>query len=378
MFKQMNFLILCAIFTTTQVLAEPIKSLYPVEKDNLLGFINETGELFVEPTFDVESSYFIGTGRDDLIIVNKNGKRGIINLEGKLIIPTEYDDDVSSFDFNRGKIAAYTKNGSCGYITDQNQLVINNIYEKCNTFYEGRAAVKKNNKWGVIDQNGKLILDFIYDEIDRFSEGLAAVRLNGKYGYIDKNGQVVINIIHDMGMPFEQGIARIGSISSPYYFINSKGEKLFDVEYDHVYPFIGNYAVVRNDTSRNEFYGVIDKTGKTVVKPKYSDISLSKDWPNLALIEDRNGKSGILDLAKNIIIMKPKYEYLSFPYKGLAYFKIQGKYGWMNENYEVTIPANFDEIRLGFGEKNMALVESSGEVFYINRTGEKISNFNLN
>lgn len=378
-FRTTFFTIIASIFSISAY-CDQSQNLYPVEQDNQLGFIDETGKVIVQPEFDAKEAYYIGTGRDDLINVNKDGKRGILRTDGKLIIPTIYDNDYSSFDFNDGSIASFTLDGTCGYITDENKIIIKNLYERCTSFSEDHAAVRLNNKWAVIDQTGKQLTDFLYDEIDGFSEGLATVKVQNKYGYINLKGQVVIQPVHDLALKFEDGKARIGSISSPYYFIDNNGKKLFDVNFSHVYPFVGDYAVIRQDIGQTELYGLIDKQGKVYIKPKFTNIRIDKDNPELAIVEiSKFGKTkqGILNLKTQKMLIEPIYESISTPYFGLAYFKKNKKEGWLDKNFNIVIPAQFDEILIGFGKGQLALVKVKNEIFYINKDGKRVQNFYL-
>lgn len=358
--------------------AEETPQLFAVEQNNLLGFINENGKVIVEPQFDKN---YRETGRDDLINVKKNGKRGILNTNKEIIIPTIYDDDFNSFDFNGGHVASFMLNQKCGYITDQNEIIIKNIYEECSSFSKERATVKLNNKWALIDQQGKVLTDFIFDEIDQFSEGLSAIQIDGKYGYINTDGKIVIQPTLAMGSKFVDGMARIGSINSSYYFIDKKGQKLFDVNFDHVYPFVGDYAVIRKDIGTEELYGLIDKQGKVYIKPKFADIAIDEIQPELAVVEVNklgNVNAGILNLKTQEMIVEAKYEAISTPYYGLSYFKLNGKYGWMNDKFEIVISPKFDDVIYGFGPRQLAIVKVENQIIYINRKGEKVSNFYLN
>ncbi|WP_228266261.1 WG repeat-containing protein [Acinetobacter haemolyticus] len=114
--QKISMLFISALFSMDVLSNEPI---YPIEKKNLLGFVNYTGDIVVKPQFDTGVVHFIGTGRDDLININKDGKRGILSTKGELVIPTIYDNDFNSFNFNKGNIASYTLNGKCGYINDK-------------------------------------------------------------------------------------------------------------------------------------------------------------------------------------------------------------------------------------------------------------------
>lgn len=375
--------ITCIIFLfSMNVLSNEL--IYPIEKNKLIGFVDSSGKIVVLPKFDADNIYFRDTGRENLFHVNKNGKRGILNTAGKLIIPTIYDNNLDSFDFNRGNIASYTLNKKCGYISDKNQIISKNIYERCSAFSEQRAAVRLNNKWALIDQKNTLLSDFIYDEINAFSKGLAVVSINGKYGYIDINGKVVIPLIHALALEFSNGLARVGSVYSPYYFIGRDGKKKFDVKFDHVYPFVGNYAVIRKEVGSGELYGLIDEKGDTYIKPKFQEIMIFENNPKFAMIKKiKSGtiKVGVMDIETKKIVVEPVYDYISMHSydkgntKMISFKNEEEKYGWMNQKFEIVVPAQFDEILSEFGNDNIALIELGGKRFYINQHGKKIIDF---
>lgn len=353
--------------------------IYPIHKNNAIGFIDSTGKIIVRPKFDIEQPS-IGTGRDDLIIIRKNKKIGIINNSGKIIITPKFDANIGSFNFNNGHIAAYFLQGKCGYITDQGKKITQNIYDDCGVFQEQRARVKLNEKWALINESGVLITDFKFDYIDNFSEGLAAFKLNGKYGYIDLHGKFAIQPTYGFAINFSSGLARIGSMTEkPYYFIDHQGNKVLNTPYDHVYPFIGNFAVVRKDNDYFDKYGIIDKQGKLYIDLIYTDIIID-DHDLLALVkvsQFEEMRIGILNLKTKQYIIEPKFESISLPYYGLVFFKQNGKFGWMNDHFEVVIPAKFDNIIIGFGKNNLARVKIANKDGYINRNGEWISDYSL-
>ena len=86
------------------------------------------------------------------MIVQLNGKYGLINIIGKEIIPLRYD-----------RITYFSE--------------------------EGFAAVSSNNKWGFIDKEGIEFIPTRYDEVHEFSEEKALVRIKSEWFYIDKKGQ---------------------------------------------------------------------------------------------------------------------------------------------------------------------------------------------
>ena len=96
---------------------------------------------------------------EEFSMVERGGKRGFINKDGKVVVPIIYD-----------------------YVED---------------FSEGYAAVGINGKYGFIDGSGKLVIPLEYDNIRGFEGKLAPVAKQGKWGYIDKSGEEVIPLLYD-------------------------------------------------------------------------------------------------------------------------------------------------------------------------------------
>lgn len=374
-------LLLSVLFSGLSAAANADQIFYPIQKDNLTGFINDKGEMVVPPVFDEIDGYLPPTGRNDLITIKKNNKLGLINTKGEFVLLPMYDYDSSSFDFTEGAVASYRLDKKCGYINEKGKKVTNNIYDQCDAFQEKRAAVKLNGKWGLMDETGKMLTDFKFDRLSIVSEGLAAIKMNGKYGFINTRGDIVIKPVHTNGfaMDFSSGLARIGSRSSgKYYFIDKAGKTVLNIPYEHVYSFKKDFAVVRSEIKGVDKYGVIDKQGNLHIDLKYLDIDVD-DNGRLAVVEEETAsgvKQGILDLKTKKYLVQPVYDEIATPYKGLVYFKKNGKYGWKNTEFKTVIPAKFN-ILLGFGDGNLAKVKLGDKVGYINRKGTWISNYYL-
>lgn len=179
-------------------------------------------------------------------------KKGLVNCEtGEEIIPFIYDDLGEYSD----ELIMAERNGKTGYIDINNKLVIPFIYDGGGNFSEGLAMVLKitgyaNTRMGVtrvkkggfINKNGDVIIPFSFAEDyylgnSIFCEGLAAVGIAEKnifatrYGYVNKNGEFVIKPIFDDATPFHGGLAEV-TIDGKIGFINNKGNFVIPCIYD--------------------------------------------------------------------------------------------------------------------------------------------------
>jgi WG containing repeat len=122
-------------------------------------------------------------------------------------------------------------------------------------------------KFGFIDRTGKMVIAQQFDAADRFSEGLAFVRKNKQVGYIDRQGKFVLRSKFDPTQPFSDGLTPISLPKGRQGFIDKLGAVMLRLPFEeYAGPFWQGLAIARD---RNYRFGVIDKTGKFVVKPQF-------------------------------------------------------------------------------------------------------------
>lgn len=133
---------------------------YTVSKDDKYGIIDGQGRVIVPLEYD----YISTTYHDGMVVVQKNGgkwsnrKYGYINLDGELVIPLQYR---WAKDFSEGLAAVENEKGLVGYIDTQGNLAIPFRYIDGQPFKNGRAVVRANiygGPYGAIDTKGNWIL----------------------------------------------------------------------------------------------------------------------------------------------------------------------------------------------------------------------------
>lgn len=154
-----------------------------VEKDGKHGYVNKEGKVIVPLIYDEGMAFFEGKAG-----VMLNNKWGFIDSTGAEIVKPQYSEVYS---YNEG-MAVVSKGDSWGFIDEKGNLVIPMNYTNARCFSSGLAPVSNSKmQWGFIDKAGKLVLPFQYGYADRFREGTAKVMKGGKWVYIDPTGKVV-------------------------------------------------------------------------------------------------------------------------------------------------------------------------------------------
>jgi len=237
--------------------------------------------------------------------VRKDGKWGVINNKGKLVIPCEYEDARYS-KFNGVDYCEVKKNGKWGEIDMAGRQLVPCEYDyiesRWHTDGGNYREVKKDGKQGVIDKEGRMVVPCKYDEIIlwQFTDGnYCEVRKGDGWGVCDKNGREVI--------PCDK--------------------------YEYISPIKKHYVVVSKGTVLE--YDENDKIEEIV----------------------KNGKWGIYDLEAEKEIVSPQYDYIGPEQDGVFAFNrgghydnnklgniSGGKWGYLDTTGKEIIPAQYDAV----------------------------------
>lgn len=240
---------------------------------------------------------------DGLLCIKQDNKWGVLQTDGKLLVPAKYDNLTS---FSGGYAIAGI---------DQEFLVIDNegnetpitypAIKGVKDFSEGLAPVKgEESNWGFVNTKGEIAITPQFSSVGFFSGGLAWARnQNGKIGYIDMKGNWAISPQFSSAKNFDavSGMALVSLNDAQHYvskdgtlsrfeqtsklyqfsnglaiarwkdkigFINNKMEWAVQPKYDAAHAFDYGYATVR----LNSRWGVIDEEGNVIVEPKFIDI----------------------------------------------------------------------------------------------------------
>jgi len=152
---------------------------------------------------------------NDLLIMEKNNKQGLVNSKGMEISAFIYDsigfnsNGYEMKDLVKGRILVGI-GGKIGYIDEAGKEIVPIIYDNIEGFgtvkksnFNNFVRVENNSKYGLLDfESGYLTVPAIYDEISSFNDlssnlnKIAKVKKDRKYGFITKDGEVIISPIY--------------------------------------------------------------------------------------------------------------------------------------------------------------------------------------
>jgi len=266
-------------------------------------------------------------------------KYGLINRAGEEIVPIIYDRIDLIWYYSDLKSIIVEKDSKYGMIDINNKILLEIKYDWIN--YESEvnwAIVSMNNKKTAYDYSGNKILDFEFDMIKSdLLTRRACIRVNNKWMLMDKEGNKLTEAIYD-----EMGDRNTGTFSAngntgffavgmksgskyKYGFIDMNGKEVTEIKYDYCDDLKNSYAIV----VLNGKYGLVDNTGKEIIKPEtydhlnsYSDglvaVNLGGKWNKEIEPDFEGGKWGFIDLAGKVVI-PIQYDYVVWDfYEGKA------------------------------------------------------------
>lgn len=228
---------------------------------------------------------------NSIVWVEKDGKLGIYNDDGKELQPCDIDKAYILTEYNSIELS-YTdcpstdyiyivRNGLIGLISGSTfETIIPCMYEYISPIKTSKAFYKANGKWGIIDANNKTIQLAIYDNVEIDGSTLSEqkmpsmafqsnmyVRNNGKVGMLKANGEDFIPVKYDsLGMYSDNML--VAKVGDKYGFLNEEGKETVPFIYSQTHDYSEGLAAVVNEHGKFLF---IDKLGNVAIKPKEYD-----------------------------------------------------------------------------------------------------------
>lgn len=257
-----------------QILCEGNKYIIDLTNNNKKEFFSG-----YEPR-DYKNGYWI-------VVKTGESKRGIIDDNGKEIIPCQYDT-ITTFDDKDCAIVSI--DGKYGMINKENDVVIplnykaifpfndgvdndnDKYFNDYGTTYDYTLVLDNNENAFTIDRKGNKVFnlgDFGYNagcSGVTLCNNLIPVEKDSLYGFIDMQGNVVVSLKYNyIKSDFINGYACV-AIGENYGVINMKGETVIDFNYSYITPFDQKgLAIARiKDNTSEEL--IIDLSGNIAYK----------------------------------------------------------------------------------------------------------------
>lgn len=285
---------------------------------------------------------------NDVFVIQRNGKQGIVDRDGNLKVDTKYTNisfggiyinvteegvnkvlDLNGNEVTDGYISKMpTKDGkhSIVYGEDEVYKIIDNngnvVIDKNYTYIEevdnNYFIVASLNNNGIVDLSGKSLVDIKYNSIfklDNTSLLQANISDTNTISLINSNMQVVATM-DEASIEINKNYVRLYSETENKYFDYSGNE----LTAQELFPDNNIYAKKIGDK-----WGFVDKNGNIVVQNEYDMVTEINEYGFAGIKKD--GKWGVIN-KNGEIVQEPTYELESIsPIFIGKYFKSEEWYG---------------------------------------------------
>lgn len=176
-------------------------------KNGKMGILDLTGKVIIPCEFyDIE--FFNNDNDGNLVIVQKEEKKGLYTLDGRIIIPCNFSS-ITPFKDDHDLILVKDK-GMAGLYSIEGEIIIPwGIYDGISPWRDTRLLlVKQDEKRGLYTRNGQEILPCQYIIGRKTAVGLSKLNQGGwvgddnnihggYWGVLDENGNIILNCIFD-------------------------------------------------------------------------------------------------------------------------------------------------------------------------------------
>ncbi len=336
---------------------------------------------------------------DNVLRVQKDGKWGVINYDGKVLLNTEYDSIESVQGIKNALLIE--KEGKYGVADNEGKIILDPIYTGVtNLVKDNRSGyIVKNDEglYGIVDASKNVILENKYEEIEKvYGNDLYVVSQNGKQKVVNKDGQDVLtegfDQITNILKTKDSGV--IYTSNGKYGIMTLTGEIKIEAQYDNLVEAKANVFIATKDNKR----GIIDIDNQEKVPFDYNTITYN-EIGDIYVAEDENYNSqvmnnqfevkqtGILieintDSGYFVLRQNDEYKYYNFKFEEknkkdiltnhtLYLDKKDNQYGYVDKDGNVVIEYMYDDATEQ-NEYGFAAVKKDGKWGAINNKGEVI------
>lgn len=378
-------------------------------KNNKMGIFNLEGEQITPFVYDNDYiAQFSGIGYR----VTKNKKRGVIDKLGNEIIPPIYDDVSISFNLSDDGFKVKTDN-TYGIINKDGKVIVPVKFAHISSIRKDYIVVTPQGKMGMYDKNGNNLVPAKYKNIKQtatYNSTIVVLEdMNGSFNFLNKTTKISLpERVIEYGYVMDESKLKSPIGLMGLLYLKSKNGKIGllnelngTLDVPMIYDEIIQYTELTEghlcfSVRKGKNYGLINEKNEVLIPIIYSAISLtlatstadlsnnpeSQPTPNdFQVVVAKGNKYGTVNL-KNEVVIPLQYSYLQrISYSGLFKAKTENIYQIIDKHGKPICKntfdevANFEQIDIRYSQDDVlqALTFSNGKMLVINSKGNFIS-----
>ena len=213
-----------------------------------------------------------------------NGKWGIIDKNGNIVVNYEYADVGEAHEVNpdaedHAVVMPFKDKGGLWGFKDfgpHGKGDIEAQFANVKYFNDGLCPVQdaKSGKWGYINNKGEVVIPYKFDTATVFQNRVAECMMGDDFLWVDQIGTLAEKSRLESNQLFSEGVA-LQQKKGKFIFINRKGKRAFRKKFRYADNFSEGLAVVQ--PLRSIKRGFIDTRGHLVIDDIYDDARAFSD-----------------------------------------------------------------------------------------------------
>ena len=305
---------------------------------------------------------------ENCLKVQIEGKFGLINLEGNVILPCEYDSITPIKGVKNSLIIK--KEGKLGLANSNGTIIVPVEYTEVSALtknYQNGYIVKNaENKYGIIETDGTATLECAYDDIKHCTDSnMYIVKSNGTWKVIVKDGTAFLEGKVDNATEIN-GANVVVNNNGKYGIYNIETDLKIPVEYELLTHAFDDKYIAKKEGK----YGIINTNNEVLIQFEYVDMKYNKQTD---YIKAKIGENSYAYITRNLEVKVKAGEekvlngYISFNINGeekyydykldeksnkdvytsntLFIVKQNGKYGFANKSGKIVVECKYEDAR---------------------------------
>ena len=166
-----------------------------VQKDGKYGLINYDGKLILACEYDEIKTI---PGTKNILLTVKDGQQGLVDNIGNIIIQNVYTEITTLTDKYQNGFIAKIQTGKYGIISYNGATILETKYDEIKNIYgNNNYVVKENGVWKIVNEDGTTYLENAFDDVKQINANNVIIKKNGKYGITALDGTEKISTEYD-------------------------------------------------------------------------------------------------------------------------------------------------------------------------------------
>lgn len=300
-----------------------------VQKDGKYGLINLDGK---ELLSTMQDSIEPITGVKSVFVTTTDQKKGLVDSMGKVIIENKYQEITSLTNQYENGFIVKNEQGKYGIINYDKTVALEEKYDEIKNVYgNGMYVVKEGKTLKIVNTKGEIFLENKFEEIKEINLDNVTIKVNGKYGVVNTNGEEKLKAEYD-DLSYAFLDYYIAKKDNHYGMITIDNEEKLPFQYTYI-TYLSNIGILQAETDNMQSQ-LLDKDFNVKVTGIITEINQDKNYIRVRENDEYKYYNFKLEQKENTEILGTNTIFLS---------RSNGKYGYVNEKGIVVVDYIYED-----------------------------------